>query len=133
MEYFVLCCLYALGMHLFFDVRIIWCWRLILYFVFEFFLLFSLGGTFALYSLLCRHAKIGLVPNQQPVDEELSTYRLEPMLATKGSSVIKTFVERSECFHTGLLITVLLGTSMVIGDGVLTPTISGNHPSMLLC
>ncbi|KAF8753611.1 hypothetical protein HU200_011580 [Digitaria exilis] len=32
------------------------------------------GGTFALYSLLCRHAKFSLLPNQQAADEELSTY-----------------------------------------------------------
>ncbi|KAJ8533601.1 hypothetical protein K7X08_006925 [Anisodus acutangulus] len=30
------------------------------------------GGTFALYSLLCRHAKFSLLSNQQAADEELS-------------------------------------------------------------
>jgi len=35
------------------------------------------GGTFALYSLLCRHAKISLLPNGQVADEELSTYKFE--------------------------------------------------------
>ncbi|XP_039038264.1 potassium transporter 4-like [Hibiscus syriacus] len=29
------------------------------------------GGSFALYSLLCRHAKFSLLPNQQAADEEL--------------------------------------------------------------
>ncbi|KAF6140910.1 hypothetical protein GIB67_042323 [Kingdonia uniflora] len=32
------------------------------------------GGTFAFYSLLCRHVKLSLLPNQQAADEELSTY-----------------------------------------------------------
>ncbi|CAB4276785.1 unnamed protein product [Prunus armeniaca] len=32
------------------------------------------GGTFALYSLLCRHAKIKAIPNQDQTDEALTTY-----------------------------------------------------------
>eukprot|EP00250_Pteridium_aquilinum_P019265 c24371_g1_i1 orf=476-2827(-) len=82
------------------------------------------GGTFALYSLLCRHAKIGLLPNQQPVDEELSTYSLEQRPTQQGSHIIKSFIEKHQRLRMGLLIVVLLGTCMVIGDGVLTPTIS---------
>ncbi|KAH9330217.1 hypothetical protein KI387_002325, partial [Taxus chinensis] len=35
------------------------------------------GGTFALYSLLCRHAKVSLFRNQQTVDEELLTYKMQ--------------------------------------------------------
>lgn len=82
------------------------------------------GGTFALYSLLCRHAKIGLSPNHQALDEELSTYSLEPPPATQGSHLIKTFLENHQRLRSGLLVAVLLGTCMVIGDGILTPTIS---------
>ncbi|KAI5066289.1 hypothetical protein GOP47_0018913 [Adiantum capillus-veneris] len=82
------------------------------------------GGTFALYSLLCRHAKIGLLPNQQALDEELSTYSLEPPPATRSSHIIKTFLEGHQRLRSGVLIAVLLGTCMVIGDGILTPTIS---------
>ncbi|CAI9265314.1 unnamed protein product [Lactuca saligna] len=33
------------------------------------------GGTIALYSLLCRHAKFSLLPNQQAADEELTSYK----------------------------------------------------------
>ncbi|KVI07131.1 potassium transporter [Cynara cardunculus var. scolymus] len=33
------------------------------------------GGTFALYSLLCRHDRPSSSPNCQLADEELSTYR----------------------------------------------------------
>ncbi|KAH7440446.1 hypothetical protein KP509_04G107500 [Ceratopteris richardii] len=82
------------------------------------------GGTFALYSLLCRHAKFSLLPNRQALDEELSTYRIELTPATQNFHIIKTFIENHQHLRTGLLIAVLLGTCMVIGDGILTPTIS---------
>ncbi|KAI4304872.1 hypothetical protein MLD38_040333 [Melastoma candidum] len=35
------------------------------------------GGTFALYSLICRKVKVGLIPNQQAEDKMLSNYNLE--------------------------------------------------------
>lgn len=35
------------------------------------------GGTFALYSSICRNAKVSLLPNRQVADESLSTYKLE--------------------------------------------------------
>ncbi|XP_059627900.1 potassium transporter 2-like [Cornus florida] len=82
------------------------------------------GGTFALYSLLCRHAKVSLLPNRQVADEALSTYKLEHPLEQKNSSKIKLLLEKHKSFHTALLILVLLGTCMVIGDGLLTPAIS---------
>lgn len=83
------------------------------------------GGTFALYSLICRHAKVSLLPNRQVADEALSTYKLEPPPATKNSSRVKTVLENHKSLHIALLILVLLGTCMVIGDGLLTPAISG--------
>ncbi|KAG9455209.1 hypothetical protein H6P81_008113 [Aristolochia fimbriata] len=82
------------------------------------------GGTFALYSLICRHAKVSLLPNRQLADEELSTYKLESPPETKNSSTVKNFLEKHKKLHTALLLLVLLGTCMVIGDGVLTPAIS---------
>lgn len=85
----------------------------------------SAGGTFALYSLLCRHAKMSLILNQQTADTEVSTYKLvEPPDTLRGERVRK-LLEKHVSLRTGLLIIVLLGTSMVIGDGVLTPSISG--------
>ncbi|KAK6160165.1 hypothetical protein DH2020_003546 [Rehmannia glutinosa] len=33
------------------------------------------GGTFALYSLLCRHAKVNSLPSFQSADEDLSSYK----------------------------------------------------------
>jgi KUP system potassium uptake protein len=82
------------------------------------------GGTFALYSLLCRHAKISLLPNCQVADEELSTYNFEDFPQTKTGSRVKSMLEKCRLFHTTLLIVALIGTCMVIGDGVLTPAIS---------
>ncbi|THG21600.1 hypothetical protein TEA_019613 [Camellia sinensis var. sinensis] len=82
------------------------------------------GGTFALYSLICRHAKVGLLPNRQVADEALSTYKLEHHPDKKSSSIVKLFLEKHKSLHTALLILVLLGTCMVIGDGLLTPAMS---------
>lgn len=86
---------------------------------------FVAGGTFALYSLICRHAKVGLLPNRQLADESLSTYKLEQPPQTKNSSRVKSVLENHKSLHIALLILVLLGTCMVIGDGLLTPAISG--------
>ncbi|KAM3391997.1 hypothetical protein ACQJBY_013244 [Aegilops geniculata] len=82
------------------------------------------GGTFALYSLLCRHAKMSLLPNQQAADEELSTYYQPGVDRTAMSSPFKRFLEKHKKLRTCLLLFVLFGACMVIGDGVLTPTIS---------
>ncbi|KAI4339480.1 hypothetical protein MLD38_024422 [Melastoma candidum] len=82
------------------------------------------GGTFALYSLLCRHAKLSLLPNQQAADEELSAYKYGPMTQNDSSSPLKRFLEKHKKLRTALLLVVLFGTCMVIGDGVVTPAIS---------
>ncbi|KAH9627177.1 hypothetical protein KSS87_018417 [Heliosperma pusillum] len=82
------------------------------------------GGTFALYSLLCRHAKFSLLPNQQAADEELSTYKYGHSAPTAATSPLKRFLEKHKKLRTALLLLVLSGASMVIGDGVLTPAIS---------
>ncbi|KAG8079388.1 hypothetical protein GUJ93_ZPchr0007g4848 [Zizania palustris] len=82
------------------------------------------GGTFALYSLLCRHAKFSLLPNQQSADEELSTYYQPGVGDPAISSPLKRFLEKHKKLRTCLLLIVLFGACMVIGDGVFTPTIS---------
>lgn len=87
-----------------------------------FFFLLSPGGIFALYSLLCRHAKLSLLPNQQAADEELSAYKCDPSTA---SSPFKRIFEKHKRLRTVLLLLVLSAAAMVIGNGVLTPAISG--------
>ncbi|KAK8567839.1 hypothetical protein V6N13_105786 [Hibiscus sabdariffa] len=83
------------------------------------------GGTFALYSLLCRHVNASLIPNQQPEDRELSNYRLEtPSNQLKRAYKIRGKLENSAVAKHSLFVVTILATSMVIGDGVLTPSIS---------
>ncbi|CAD5189974.1 unnamed protein product [Musa acuminata subsp. malaccensis] len=89
------------------------------------------GGTFALYSLLCRHARVGFLPNGQLADEELSTYKkmdgggaAPPMGADTAASRVKRLLEKHHVLQRLLLLLALIGTCMVIGDGVLTPAIS---------
>ncbi|KAL7179532.1 hypothetical protein ACSBR1_042849 [Camellia fascicularis] len=91
------------------------------------------GGTFALYSLLCRLAKLGLLPNQQAADEELSAYRYGPSRHDSSSLPLKRFLEKRKTLQTALLIVVLSGACMVIGDSVITPAISSNLMLSYLC
>ncbi|KAG6672433.1 hypothetical protein I3842_16G057500 [Carya illinoinensis] len=83
------------------------------------------GGTFALYSLLCRHANASLTPNQQAEDKEVSNYRLDvPNQRLKRASFVKSRLENSQTIKFFILFITMLGTSMVLGDGILTPCIS---------
>lgn len=84
------------------------------------------GGTFALYSLLCRHARVNSLPNCQLADEELSEYKKDVIvpIETSFGSRLKSILEKYKVLQRMLLILALLGACMVIGDGVLTPAIS---------
>ncbi|KAK9131345.1 hypothetical protein Sjap_011832 [Stephania japonica] len=83
------------------------------------------GGTFALYSLICRHAKVSLIPTQQVEDNELSNYQLEaPNRRLSRALKVKSMIEKSHFAKMCLLLMTMLGTSMIIGDGILTPCIS---------
>nr|XP_011463380.1 PREDICTED: potassium transporter 6-like isoform X1 [Fragaria vesca subsp. vesca] len=87
------------------------------------------GGTFALYSLLCRHARLSSLPNCQSADEELSDYKKESdarSLKPNSSfgSGLKSTLERHRVLQRFLLVLALIGACFVIGDGVLTPAIS---------
>ncbi|KAK8672561.1 hypothetical protein V6N13_110926 [Hibiscus sabdariffa] len=85
------------------------------------------GGTFALYSLLCRHARVCSLPNCQLADEELSEYKRDGMASNNRSllgSSLKSTLEKHKILQRLLLVLALIGTCMVIGDGVLTPAIS---------
>ncbi|XP_078440584.1 K+ uptake transporter 3 [Wolffia australiana] len=83
------------------------------------------GGTFALYSLLCRHARFSLIPNLQAADEEVSTYYSNgTSFSNQPPSPFRRFLEKHKRLRTVLLLVVLFGACMVIGDGVLTPAIS---------
>ncbi|KAK6160176.1 hypothetical protein DH2020_003557 [Rehmannia glutinosa] len=84
------------------------------------------GGTFALYSLLCRHAKVNSLPSFQSADEDLSSYKKDiksPEPSTFGAR-LKSSLEKYRVLQRFLLVLALLGACMVIGDGILTPAIS---------
>ncbi|XP_047066722.1 potassium transporter 20-like isoform X3 [Lolium rigidum] len=83
------------------------------------------GGTFALYSLISRYAKIRLIPNQQVEDSMVSNYSIEsPSLPLRRAQWLKDKFESSKAAKIGLFTITILGTSMVMGDGTLTPAIS---------
>ncbi|KAK9089976.1 hypothetical protein Sjap_023153 [Stephania japonica] len=83
------------------------------------------GGTFALYSLICRYCKVSLIPNHQPEDRELSNYKLDtPSSHLRRAQRVRNMLEKSKWAKLLLFLITILGTSMVIGDGVLTPCIS---------
>ncbi|XP_050369448.1 probable potassium transporter 13 [Argentina anserina] len=82
------------------------------------------GGTFALYSLLCRHSRMGLLNTVDPPQEHISSCRSEMSKDTKISLLIKDFFEKHKSSRIVLVLVVFLGIGMVIGDGILTPTMS---------
>ncbi|XP_042502114.1 potassium transporter 8-like [Macadamia integrifolia] len=84
------------------------------------------GGTFALYSLLCRHARVSFLPNSQVADEELSDYKKDGIVQQgRGiGSRLKSTLEKHRVLQRVLLVLALIGTCMVIGDGVLSPALS---------
>ncbi|KAI7751105.1 hypothetical protein M8C21_020510, partial [Ambrosia artemisiifolia] len=82
------------------------------------------GGTFALYSLLCRHAKVNTIPNQHKTDEELTTYSRSTIREKSFAAKTRRWLEGDVFKKNALLLLVLVGTCMAVGDGILTPAIS---------
>jgi KUP system potassium uptake protein len=81
-----------------------------------------------LYSILCRQARIAVSQNHAPEDSEVSSYLLPtPTRQVKRAARMKEALQRSGVLRTLLLGVAVLGTCMVIGDGVLTPSISGTY------
>jgi KUP system potassium uptake protein len=97
------------------------------------------GGTFALYSLLCRHARAALLPSGRPASGDDDPFydgaaKKAPengnavTLAGRGGGAayrVRRLLERHKVLQRVLLVLALVGTCMVIGDGVLTQAISG--------
>ncbi|XP_062084330.1 potassium transporter 5-like [Humulus lupulus] len=77
------------------------------------------GGTFAMYSLLCRYASVGLIPNEQVEDTNISKLEVDSRRLW-----IRSRLENSNFAKYSLLLLSMLGTSMLIGDGIFTPCIS---------
>lgn len=77
------------------------------------------GGTFALYSFLCRHLDFHNKFTVQNTRMDRDTRYCAQ--GSRMTSRTKNFLERSSGAQTVLM----LGTCMVIGDGALTPAASG--------
>lgn len=82
------------------------------------------GGTFALYSLLCRHAKVGLLPNDTSANEVMH-YETGSPFKIKVESRARRAIEKYKSSHYLMLFLALFGSCMTIGVGVLTPALSG--------
>jgi KUP system potassium uptake protein len=78
------------------------------------------GGTFALYSLLCRRLRSGILPSG---GDDLKEQR--GGAAPAPASSMRAVLQQRKGLQWLLLLFALLGVSMVIGDGVLTPSVSG--------
>lgn len=89
------------------------------------FLSLDAGGTFALYSLLSRHANILTIPNHDLSDEKLTTYSRAVFREQSFAAKTKRRLEGHHVKKHAILVLVLVGSCMVIGDGILTPAISG--------
>uniref|UniRef100_A0A0D3FKM8 Potassium transporter n=3 Tax=Oryza TaxID=4527 RepID=A0A0D3FKM8_9ORYZ len=84
------------------------------------------GGTFALYSLISRHAKVSLIPNHQAEDELISGYSSsgKPSATLRRAHWLKQLLEASKAAKISLFLLTILAIAMVISDAVLTPPIS---------
>ncbi|KAK2385700.1 potassium transporter [Trifolium repens] len=85
-------------------------------------------GTFALYSLLCRNAKVGLLPCDKTAievmlfDEEKTT-NPSPKIINFDSKARRAIEKHKSC-HYLILFLALFGSCMTIGAAVLTPALS---------
>lgn len=69
---------------------------------------------------------MSILPNRQQADQQISSYRLKlPTPELERALNIKEVLERKAFMKTLLLLLVLTGTSLIIGDGILTPAMSG--------
>ncbi|KMT07285.1 hypothetical protein BVRB_6g149150 [Beta vulgaris subsp. vulgaris] len=83
------------------------------------------GGTFALYSLISRYANVSMIPNREQADQQISSYKLKlPTPELERALSIREILEKKASMKTLLLFLVLTGTSLIIGDGILTPAMS---------
>lgn len=77
------------------------------------------GGTFALYSLLARHANIAHRDPNASQDMRLDRQRTQDM--TPAGKSMRSFLENSSVAKIILKVLGVVGVSMVLADGLLTP------------
>ncbi|CAM8921676.1 unnamed protein product [Rhodiola kirilowii] len=81
------------------------------------------GGPFAMYSLLCRHANVSLLPSDRSSDD-LTQCEEEAHPVINKESKARRAIKGSKGIHILMLFWALFGACMIIGDGILTPAIS---------
>ncbi|KAK8959438.1 Potassium transporter 6 [Platanthera guangdongensis] len=82
------------------------------------------GGTFALYSLLCRCAQVGLLPYEQLADDALSEYEIESSHQNGIGNNEKMGFKNKKKRRYLMLFMALMGSSMIVSNGVLVPALS---------
>ncbi|CAN6298693.1 unnamed protein product [Urochloa humidicola] len=84
------------------------------------------GGTFALYSLISRYAKVSLIPNHQAEDELVTSYTKQGKSSAtlRRANWLKHVLETSKSAKISLFLLTILAIAMVISDSILTPPIS---------
>ncbi|XP_071703012.1 probable potassium transporter 17 [Rutidosis leptorrhynchoides] len=82
------------------------------------------GGTFALYSLLCRHMNIGAITSKSVNSPSNTLHNNVHHQRLKKQSKLGAFIEKSLIARRVLFFIAILGMCMLIGDGILTPAIS---------
>lgn len=84
------------------------------------------GGTFALYSLISRYAKVALIPNQQAEDELVSRYNShrKPSATFRRAQWMKNLLQSSKPAKLTLFFLTIFATALAISDCILTPPIS---------
>lgn len=81
------------------------------------------GGVFALYSLLCRHVKVSLLPNDRSTFD-LMGYEEQGQSKVRVESRARKAIEKRKISRYLILFLALFGASMTICDGVLTSSLS---------
>ncbi|KAL1803503.1 hypothetical protein ACET3Z_032150 [Daucus carota] len=81
------------------------------------------GGTFALYTLLCRYMDIGSLSSKR-VHSNSALFHASQYEGSKEQSRLGKFFEKSVVARRLLFFIAMLGMCMLIGDGILTPAIS---------
>ncbi|CAL0331132.1 unnamed protein product [Lupinus luteus] len=81
------------------------------------------GGTFALYSLLCRNAKVGLLPCDRSTNQVMLCEETSPS-KNNADSRARRAIEKHKICHYLILFLALFGSCLTIGEAVLTPALS---------
>ncbi|KAL6144778.1 hypothetical protein ACLB2K_055468 [Fragaria x ananassa] len=82
------------------------------------------GGTFALYSLLCRSLNITETLSLRPSNPKSSSLPRSIYVDTQNQTIMVKVFRKSIVARRLLLFITMLGMCMLIGDGILTPAIS---------